>query len=50
MVSLDPIEFHSKKEPYKVHIDSYQRKIGLVKTLQIGTSQVNDILVAIANP
>jgi len=26
MLSLDPIEFHSEEEPYKDHIDSYQRK------------------------
>ncbi|CAJ1965152.1 unnamed protein product, partial [Sphenostylis stenocarpa] len=46
-VSLDPIEFHSEEEPYKDHMDSYQRKIGLTEVVQTGTGQLNGILVAI---
>ncbi|KAL3507390.1 hypothetical protein ACH5RR_032772 [Cinchona calisaya] len=48
MVSLDSIEFHSKEEPYKDRIDSYQKTIGLAKAVQTGTGQLNDIPVAIA--
>ncbi|KAI3795359.1 hypothetical protein L1987_38011 [Smallanthus sonchifolius] len=48
MVSLDPIEFHSKEEPYENHIDSYKRKIGLIKAVQTGIGQLDGINVAIA--
>nr|UXE32809.1 acetyl-CoA carboxylase beta subunit [Chrysosplenium griffithii var. intermedium] len=47
MVSLDPIEFHSKEEPYKERIDSYQRKTGLTEAVQTGTGQLNGIPIAI---
>nr|YP_009316639.1 acetyl-CoA carboxylase beta subunit [Taraxacum amplum]AOV93898.1 acetyl-CoA carboxylase beta subunit [Taraxacum amplum] len=47
MVSLDPIEFHSEKEPYKNRIDSYQRKTGLTEAVQTGRGQLNGITVAI---
>ncbi|KAF3654004.1 hypothetical protein FXO38_15355 [Capsicum annuum] len=47
MVSLDPIEFHSKEEPYKDRIDSYQRKTGLTEAVQTGIGQINGIPVAI---
>nr|YP_009767507.1 acetyl-CoA carboxylase beta subunit [Daniellia ogea]QIS98125.1 acetyl-CoA carboxylase beta subunit [Daniellia ogea] len=47
MVSLDPIEFHSKEEPYKDRIDSYQRKTGLTEAVQTGTGQLNGIPVSI---
>ena len=47
MLSLDPIEFHSEEEPYKDHIDSYQRKTWLIEAVQTGIGQVNGIPVAI---
>nr|QHB75972.1 acetyl-CoA carboxylase beta subunit [Cucumis melo subsp. melo] len=47
MVSLDPIEFHSEKEPYKDRISSYQRKTGLTEAIQTGTGKLNGIPVAI---
>nr|YP_010924515.1 acetyl-CoA carboxylase subunit beta [Pentaphorus foliolosus]WKB11274.1 acetyl-CoA carboxylase subunit beta [Pentaphorus foliolosus] len=47
MVSLDTIEFHSKEEPYKNCIDSYQRKTGLTEAIQTGIGQLNGITVAI---
>ncbi|GJS79009.1 hypothetical protein Tco_0728890 [Tanacetum coccineum] len=36
MISLDPIQFHSEEEPYKNHIDSYQKKTGLTEVVQTG--------------
>nr|YP_010378920.1 acetyl-CoA carboxylase carboxyltransferase beta subunit [Astragalus acutirostris]UCS39908.1 acetyl-CoA carboxylase carboxyltransferase beta subunit [Astragalus acutirostris] len=45
MVSVDPIEFHSEEEPYK--IDSYQKKTGLKEAIQTGTGQLNGIPLAI---
>lgn len=47
MVSVDPIQFHSKQEPYKNRIDSYQRKTGLTEAVQTGIGQLNGIPVAI---
>nr|YP_010936358.1 acetyl-CoA carboxylase carboxyltransferase beta subunit [Yamazakia viscosa]WKW54810.1 acetyl-CoA carboxylase carboxyltransferase beta subunit [Yamazakia viscosa] len=47
MVSADPIGFHSEEEPYKDHIDSYQRKTGLTEAVQTGIGQLNGIPVAI---
>nr|YP_010581079.1 acetyl-CoA carboxylase carboxyltransferase beta subunit [Heliamphora minor]UZT27400.1 acetyl-CoA carboxylase carboxyltransferase beta subunit [Heliamphora minor] len=47
MVSLDPIEFYLEEEPYKDHIDSYQRKTGLTEAVQTGIGQLNGIPVAI---
>nr|YP_009460092.1 acetyl-CoA carboxylase carboxyltransferase beta subunit [Tapiscia sinensis]AUT81230.1 acetyl-CoA carboxylase carboxyltransferase beta subunit [Tapiscia sinensis]QOH91745.1 acetyl-CoA carboxylase carboxyltransferase beta subunit [Tapiscia sinensis]UQK92763.1 acetyl-CoA carboxylase carboxyltransferase beta subunit [Tapiscia sinensis] len=47
MVSLDPIEFHSKEEPYKDRISFYQRKTGLTEAVQTGTGQLNGIPIAI---
>lgn len=44
MVSIDPIEFHLEKEPYKDRINSYQRKTGLTKAVQTGIDQLNGIL------
>ncbi|MFS7912242.1 Acetyl-coenzyme A carboxylase carboxyl transferase subunit beta [Helianthus anomalus] len=48
MVSLDPIEFHSKEEPYKYRIDSYQRKTGLTEAVQTCIGQLDGINIAIA--
>ncbi|MBA0634021.1 hypothetical protein Godav_022115 [Gossypium davidsonii] len=47
MISLDPIEFQSEEELYKDHIDFYQRKKGLIEAIQIGTSKLNGIPIAI---
>ncbi|XP_052117738.1 acetyl-coenzyme A carboxylase carboxyl transferase subunit beta, chloroplastic-like [Arachis duranensis] len=49
MVSMDPIEFHSKEESesYKNRMDSYQRKTGLTEAVQTGTDQLNGIPVTI---
>nr|YP_010047565.1 acetyl-CoA carboxylase beta subunit [Pilea glauca (nom. nud.)]QPK42223.1 acetyl-CoA carboxylase beta subunit [Pilea glauca (nom. nud.)] len=47
MVSLDPIEFHSKAEPYNDRIDSYQINTGLTEAVQTGTGKLNGIPVAI---
>nr|YP_010580998.1 acetyl-CoA carboxylase carboxyltransferase beta subunit [Sarracenia alata]UZT27317.1 acetyl-CoA carboxylase carboxyltransferase beta subunit [Sarracenia alata] len=47
MVSLDPIEFYLEEEPYKDHIDSYQKKTGLTEAVQTGIGQLNGIPVAI---
>ncbi|KAB2005172.1 hypothetical protein ES319_D11G251200v1 [Gossypium barbadense] len=47
MISLDPIEFQSEEELYKDHIDLYQRKKGLIEVIQIGTSKLNGIPIAI---
>ncbi|KAL2942372.1 Ribulose bisphosphate carboxylase large chain [Bienertia sinuspersici] len=44
MISMDPIEFHSKEEAYKDRIDSYQRKMGLTEAVQTG-----DIIIAEPN-
>ncbi|URD91969.1 hypothetical protein MUK42_01492 [Musa troglodytarum] len=47
MISIDPIDFHSKEEPYSDRIDFYQRSIGLSDAVQIGIGQLNGIPVAI---
>nr|YP_010860923.1 acetyl-CoA carboxylase carboxyltransferase beta subunit [Lanonia centralis]YP_010861181.1 acetyl-CoA carboxylase carboxyltransferase beta subunit [Licuala robinsoniana]WGM76798.1 acetyl-CoA carboxylase carboxyltransferase beta subunit [Lanonia centralis]WGM77227.1 acetyl-CoA carboxylase carboxyltransferase beta subunit [Licuala robinsoniana] len=47
MVSMDPIEFHSEREPYRDRIDSYQRKAGLTEAVQAGIGQLNSIPIAI---
>ncbi|KAM1702431.1 hypothetical protein TB2_027285 [Malus domestica] len=47
MVSLDPIEFHSKEELYKDRIDSYKKNTGLIEAVQTGIGQLNGIPVAI---
>nr|YP_009777363.1 acetyl-CoA carboxylase carboxyltransferase beta subunit [Myxopyrum hainanense]QJA28227.1 acetyl-CoA carboxylase carboxyltransferase beta subunit [Myxopyrum hainanense] len=47
MVSINPIGFHSEGEPYKDHINSYQRKTGLTEAVQTGIGQLNGIPVAI---
>nr|YP_010379680.1 acetyl-CoA carboxylase carboxyltransferase beta subunit [Astragalus obscurus]UCS40820.1 acetyl-CoA carboxylase carboxyltransferase beta subunit [Astragalus obscurus] len=45
MFSVDPIEFHSEEEPYR--IDYYQKKTGLIEAIQTGTGQLNGIPLAI---
>nr|YP_010379376.1 acetyl-CoA carboxylase carboxyltransferase beta subunit [Astragalus bolanderi]UCS40364.1 acetyl-CoA carboxylase carboxyltransferase beta subunit [Astragalus bolanderi] len=45
MFSVDPIEFHSEEEPYR--LDSYQKKTGLIEAIQTGTGQLNGIPLAI---
>ncbi|CAJ2654010.1 unnamed protein product [Trifolium pratense] len=45
MVSLDPIEFHSEEDPYR--LDPYQQKTGLLEAVQTGTGQLHGIPVAI---
>nr|YP_011009727.1 acetyl-CoA carboxylase carboxyltransferase beta subunit [Sieruela rutidosperma]WPW42986.1 acetyl-CoA carboxylase carboxyltransferase beta subunit [Sieruela rutidosperma] len=47
MVSADPIQFHSREEPYKNRIDSAQKKTGLTDAVQTGTGQLNGIPVAL---
>ena len=47
MVSVDTIEFPLEEESYKDHINSYQRKTWLIEAIQIGTSQLNSIPMAI---
>ncbi|GAU37453.1 hypothetical protein TSUD_206890 [Trifolium subterraneum] len=45
MVSLDPIEFNSEEDPYR--LDSYQQKTGLLEAVQTGTGQLHGIPLAI---
>nr|YP_010014232.1 AccD [Thulinella chrysantha]QOI12739.1 AccD [Thulinella chrysantha] len=47
MVSADPIQFHSREEPYKNRIYSAQKKTGLTDAVQTGTGQLNGIPVAL---
>nr|YP_009631417.1 acetyl-CoA carboxylase beta subunit [Liriope spicata]QCB16071.1 acetyl-CoA carboxylase beta subunit [Liriope spicata]QXU75913.1 acetyl-CoA carboxylase beta subunit [Liriope spicata var. prolifera]QXU76083.1 acetyl-CoA carboxylase beta subunit [Ophiopogon japonicus]UKU08002.1 acetyl-CoA carboxylase beta subunit [Ophiopogon japonicus] len=47
MVSMDPIEFHSKEEPYRDRIDFYQRRTGLTEAVQTGIGQLNGIPIAV---
>ena len=47
MVSVDTIEFPLEEESYKDHINSYQRKTLLIEAIQIGTSQLHSIPMAI---
>nr|YP_010041978.1 AccD [Cleome pallida]QPB46026.1 AccD [Cleome pallida] len=47
MVSADPIQFHSREEPYKNRIHSAQKKTGLTDAVQTGTGQLNGIPVAL---
>nr|YP_007476056.1 acetyl-CoA carboxylase carboxyltransferase beta subunit [Dasypogon bromeliifolius]AGE93121.1 acetyl-CoA carboxylase carboxyltransferase beta subunit [Dasypogon bromeliifolius] len=47
MVSMDPIGFHSEREPYRDRIDLYQRKTGLTEAVQTGIGQLNRIPIAI---
>nr|YP_010541323.1 acetyl-CoA carboxylase beta subunit [Melampyrum setaceum]UYG18353.1 acetyl-CoA carboxylase beta subunit [Melampyrum roseum var. japonicum]UYG18501.1 acetyl-CoA carboxylase beta subunit [Melampyrum setaceum] len=47
MISLDPIGFHSKEEPYQDRIDFYQRTTGLTEAVQTGVGQLNGIPIAI---
>nr|YP_010136967.1 acetyl-CoA carboxylase beta subunit [Musa troglodytarum]QWM97062.1 acetyl-CoA carboxylase beta subunit [Musa troglodytarum] len=47
MISIDPIDFHSKKEPYRDRIGFYQRNTGLSDAVQTGIGQLNGIPVAI---
>ncbi|CAN6440759.1 unnamed protein product [Victoria cruziana] len=46
MISMDPIEFHSEEDPYRDHI-SYQIETGLAEAVQISTSKLNGIPIAI---
>nr|ANA08882.1 acetyl-CoA carboxylase subunit [Ligustrum vulgare] len=48
LFSLDPIEWHSKKHPYKDRIASDQRETGLTEAVQTGRGKLNGIPVAIA--
>nr|YP_009130051.1 acetyl-CoA carboxylase carboxyltransferase beta subunit [Campynema lineare]AJV88520.1 acetyl-CoA carboxylase carboxyltransferase beta subunit [Campynema lineare] len=47
IVSIDPIQFHSEKEPYRDRINFYQRKAGLTEAVQTGIGQLNNIPIAI---
>nr|YP_010703233.1 acetyl-CoA carboxylase subunit beta [Ligustrum foliosum]WCO11435.1 acetyl-CoA carboxylase subunit beta [Ligustrum foliosum] len=47
LFSLDPIEWHSKKHPYKDRIASDQRETGLTEAIQTGRGKLNGIPVAI---
>nr|BCT09362.1 acetyl-CoA carboxylase beta subunit [Musa x formobisiana] len=47
MISIDPIDFRSKEEPYGDRIDFYQRRTGLADAIQTGIGQINGIPVAI---
>nr|YP_010964623.1 acetyl-CoA carboxylase beta subunit [Hedysarum citrinum]WNM89278.1 acetyl-CoA carboxylase beta subunit [Hedysarum citrinum] len=47
MVSVDPISFHLKEDPYQSRLDSYQETTGLKDAVQTGTGQLNGIPVAI---
>nr|YP_010219662.1 acetyl-CoA carboxylase carboxyltransferase beta subunit [Ensete superbum]UCC34781.1 acetyl-CoA carboxylase carboxyltransferase beta subunit [Ensete superbum] len=47
MISMDPIDFNSKEEPYGDRIDFYQRRTGLADAVQTGIGQLNGIPVAI---
>nr|WCA44908.1 acetyl-CoA carboxylase beta subunit [Musa textilis]WCA44996.1 acetyl-CoA carboxylase beta subunit [Musa textilis]WCA45084.1 acetyl-CoA carboxylase beta subunit [Musa textilis]WCA45260.1 acetyl-CoA carboxylase beta subunit [Musa textilis]WCA45520.1 acetyl-CoA carboxylase beta subunit [Musa textilis] len=47
MISIDPIDFHSKEEPYIDRIGFYQRNTGLSDAVQTGIGQLNGIPVAI---
>nr|YP_010220914.1 acetyl-CoA carboxylase carboxyltransferase beta subunit [Musa johnsii]UCC36661.1 acetyl-CoA carboxylase carboxyltransferase beta subunit [Musa johnsii] len=47
MISIDLIDFHSKKEPYRDRIGFYQRNTGLSDAVQTGIGQLNGIPVAI---
>nr|YP_010220020.1 acetyl-CoA carboxylase carboxyltransferase beta subunit [Musa salaccensis]UCC35139.1 acetyl-CoA carboxylase carboxyltransferase beta subunit [Musa salaccensis] len=47
MISIDPIDFHSKEEPYRDRIGFYQRNTGLSDAVQTGIGQLNGIPVAI---
>ena len=47
MSSIDPIAFHSKDEPYRDRISSYQRKTGLTDAVQTGIGRLKGIPTAI---
>nr|YP_010313064.1 AccD [Bellevalia paradoxa]ULM63366.1 AccD [Bellevalia paradoxa] len=47
MVSMDPIGFHSEKDPYRDRINFYQRRTGLTDAVQTGIGQLNGITIAI---
>nr|YP_010157380.1 acetyl-CoA carboxylase beta subunit [Ligustrum quihoui]QRG01580.1 acetyl-CoA carboxylase beta subunit [Ligustrum quihoui] len=47
LFALDPIEWHSKKHPYKDRIASDQRETGLTEAIQTGRGKLNGIPVAI---
>ncbi|CAN6454627.1 unnamed protein product [Victoria cruziana] len=47
MISMYPIEFHSKEDPYRDRINSYQIETGLAEAVQTGTGKLNGIHIAI---
>ncbi|KAL2942400.1 Acetyl-coenzyme A carboxylase carboxyl transferase subunit beta chloroplastic [Bienertia sinuspersici] len=49
MISMDPIEFHSKEEAYKDRIDSYQRKMGLTEAVQTVGENITRFIEYAAN-
>nr|ANA08879.1 acetyl-CoA carboxylase subunit [Ligustrum quihoui] len=44
---LDPIEWHSKKHPYKDRIASDQKETGLTEAIQTGRGKLNGVPVAL---
>ncbi|CAN6482984.1 unnamed protein product [Victoria cruziana] len=49
MISMDPIEFHSKEDPYRDHINSYQIETGLAVAVQTCIGKLNGIPIAIGD-
>lgn len=47
MLSLDPIEFHSKEDPYKNQIDSYKINTRLTEVFQTFRGKLNGNIVEI---
>nr|QBE85765.1 acetyl-CoA carboxylase subunit beta [Oenothera biennis] len=47
LLSLDPIEFHSEKDPYKDRVASYKRKTGLSEAIQTGRGYLKRIHLGI---
>nr|UMO92823.1 acetyl-CoA carboxylase subunit beta [Oenothera oakesiana] len=47
LLSLDPIEFHSEKDPYKGRVASYKRKTGLSEAIQTGRGYLKGIPLGI---
>nr|ANG44316.1 acetyl-CoA carboxylase subunit beta [Oenothera grandiflora] len=47
LLSLDPIEFHSEKDPYKDRVASYKRKTGLSEAIQTGRGYLKRIPLGI---
>nr|YP_009262436.1 acetyl-CoA carboxylase subunit beta [Oenothera villaricae]ABW99115.2 acetyl-CoA carboxylase beta subunit [Oenothera villaricae]ANI87013.1 acetyl-CoA carboxylase subunit beta [Oenothera villaricae] len=47
LLSLDPIEFHSEKDPYKGRVASYKRETGLSEAAQTGLGYLKTIALSI---